>query len=117
MYVSEGTRLMEKGDLSASLVWLAEALRLAENEKQPTETQRLRLAAVLARCSRPVQVWLPEKKINVVQLSPDGKRMLTAAADGAVEVWETATGKRIGDVLCTRRQSLMPCSVRTPNKC
>ncbi|MHB1422278.1 MAG: beta-propeller domain-containing protein [Gemmataceae bacterium] len=99
MYVANGTRRMENGDLSASLVWFAEALRLAENEKQPAETHRLRLAAVLARCPRPVQVWLPDKKINVVQFSPDGKRMLTAAANGAVEVWDTATGKRIGEVM------------------
>ena len=35
---------------------------------------------------------------NVVQLSSDGKRMLTAAANG-VEVWDAATGKRIGEAL------------------
>jgi WD40 repeat protein/tetratricopeptide (TPR) repeat protein len=98
MYTAAGTRLMEGGDLSASMLWFAEALRLAEKEKLPTQMHRLRLAAVLARCPRPVQVSLHEKKINVVQLSLDGKRVLTAAANG-VEVWQAATGKRIGGVL------------------
>jgi WD40 repeat protein/tetratricopeptide (TPR) repeat protein len=99
MYVAAGTRLMESGDLSASLLWLTEALRLAEKEKLPTQTHRLRLAAVLAQCPRPVQMWLHDKTLYVVQLSPDGKRVLTAGANGAVEVWDAVNGKRIGEVL------------------
>jgi WD40 repeat protein/tetratricopeptide (TPR) repeat protein len=99
LHVAEGTRLMENGDLSASLLWFVEALRLAEKEKLPTQTHRLRLAAVLSQCPRPVQVWLHDKTLNVVQLSSDGKRVLTAGANGAVEVWESATGKRVGEVL------------------
>src|SRR5262249_41172404 len=46
LHVAEGTRLMQSGDLSASLLWFVEALRLAEKEKLPTQTHRLRLAAV-----------------------------------------------------------------------
>src|SRR5262249_13311233 len=99
LHVAEGTRLMESGDPSASLLWFVEALLLAEKEKLPTQTHRLRLAAVLAQCPRPVQVWLHEKTLNVVQLSYDGKRVLTAGANGAVEIWDTTTGKRIGDML------------------
>lgn len=99
MYVAAGTRLMESGDLSTSLLWLVEALRLAEKEKLPQETHRLRLAAVLAQCPRPVQMWLHDKTLNAVRLSSDGKRVLTAGANGAAEVWDMATGKRIGEVL------------------
>jgi hypothetical protein len=62
MYVAAGTRLMENGDLSASLLWFTEALRLAEKERLPAQTHRLRLAYVLAQCPRPVQMRLYEKK-------------------------------------------------------
>jgi WD40 repeat protein/tetratricopeptide (TPR) repeat protein len=99
MYVAAGTRLMEDGDLSASLLWLTEALRLAEKEGLPTQTHRLRWAYVLAQCPRPVQVRLYDKTPNIVQLSSDGKRVLTAAANGTVEVWDAASGKRIGEVM------------------
>jgi WD40 repeat protein len=98
MYVADGTRRMENGDLSSSLLWFAEALRLAESEKLPTATHRLRLAAVLAQCPRPLQMWLSDKKINAVQLSSDGKRVLIATAN-AVEVRDVATGKRNGEPL------------------
>ncbi len=99
MYVAAGTRLMESGDLSASLLWFAEALRLAEKEKLPQETHRLRLAAVLAQCPRPLRIWLHDKTLNAARLSSDGKRVLMAGANGAAEVWDAATGNRIGDVL------------------
>jgi WD40 repeat protein len=99
MNVALGTRLMEDGDLSGSLVWFAEALRLAHREKMPEETHRLRLAAVLAQCPRPVQVWNHEKKLNAVQLAADGKRLLTAGVDGEVVIWDTAGGRRVGEPL------------------
>jgi WD40 repeat protein/Flp pilus assembly protein TadD len=99
MYAAAGIRLMESDDLSASLLWFTEALRLAEKERLPTQTLRLRLACVLAKCPRPVQMWLHDKTLNAVQLSNDGKRVLTAGANGAVEVWDTGSGKRSGEVL------------------
>jgi WD40 repeat protein/tetratricopeptide (TPR) repeat protein len=99
MHVAAGTRWMEGGDLSASLLWFAEALRLAQREKLPEETHRLRLAAVLAQCPRPVQVWAHENKVDVVRISPDGKRILTAGADGAAVIRDAATGKRVGEPL------------------
>jgi WD40 repeat protein/tetratricopeptide (TPR) repeat protein len=99
MNVAAGTRLMDSNDLSASLVWFTDALRLAEKERLPTQIHRLRLAYVLRRCPRPVQMWLQDKTLNVVQLSSDGKRVLTAGGNGAVEVWDAGSGKRIGDVL------------------
>jgi WD40 repeat protein/tetratricopeptide (TPR) repeat protein len=97
LHVVEGTRRMESGDLSGSLLWFAEALRLAQAEKLPEETHRLRLAAILSRCPRPTRVWVHEKKINVARLSADGKRVLTGGSEGALVVWDVATGKRIGD--------------------
>jgi WD40 repeat protein/tetratricopeptide (TPR) repeat protein len=99
MHVADGLRFMDKGDLSTSLLWFAEALRLAHKEKLPEETHRLRLAAVLARCPRPVQVWSHDKKVIAVQLSADGKRVMALCGDQALRVWETASGKPIGESL------------------
>jgi WD40 repeat protein/tetratricopeptide (TPR) repeat protein len=99
MHVAAGTRWMESGDLSASLLSFAEALRLAQREHLPEEKHRLRIAAVLAQCPRPVRIWTNDKKVNAVQLSPDGKRVVTTGADGAAVIWDAATGKRVGEPL------------------
>ncbi len=113
IYVASGTRLMESGDLSASLLWLTEALRLAEKEKLATDVHRLRLAHVLAQCPRPVQMWLHDKKLNAVQLSSDGKSVLTADTSGAVEVRDTASGKRIGGLL--KHEAIVTNAAFSPN--
>ena len=99
MYVAAGTQRMEGGDLSTASLWFAEALRLAQKEKTPEETHRLRLATVLAQCPRPVQLWTLEGKISAAQFSADGKRLLTAGADGKVALWDTVKGQRIGEPL------------------
>src|SRR6185437_15671044 len=99
MHVAAGMRRMESGELPASLLWFAEALRIAQKEKLPEGAHRLRWAAVLAQCPRPVQVWVHEKKINAVQLSLDGRRVLTAGTDGTAEIWDATTGRRIGEPL------------------
>lgn len=97
--VATGTQLMDKGDLSASLLWFAEALRLAQREKMPEEIHRLRLAAILARCARPVLMWMHDRKRKEVHLSADGRRMLAIGADGSVQLLDALTGERIGDPL------------------
>jgi WD40 repeat protein/tetratricopeptide (TPR) repeat protein len=113
LYVAAGTGLMENGDLSTSLLWFTAALQMAERERLPTQTHRLRLAAVFAQCPRPVQMWLHDKTLNVVQFSPDGKRMLTADANGAAEVRDAATGKRLGAVL--EHEAAVTCATFAPD--
>src|SRR5579871_2388114 len=97
MYVAVGTQRMEGGDLSTASLWFVEALRLAQKEKTPEETHRLRLAAVLAQCPRPVQLWTLEGKISAAQFSADGKRLLTADVDGKLALWDAVKGQRIGE--------------------
>ena len=48
-YVSNGTRLVDDGDLMGSLVWFAEALELDQGDPAREEMHRIRLAAVLRR--------------------------------------------------------------------
>jgi WD40 repeat protein len=98
MHVAAGTRLVEEGDLAGSLPWFTEALRLAQAEHLPEEVHRLRLAVVLGQCSRPLQVWHHDKTLHAVRFTPDGRRVLTAGAEGALVLWDTRTGKP-GDAL------------------
>jgi hypothetical protein len=99
MHVAAGTRFMEQGDLSSSLLWFVEALRLAQREKMPEETHRLRLAAVLAPCARPVRMWMHEGKWKAVHPSGDGRRLLAVGADSSLRLFDAATGERVGDPL------------------
>ncbi len=99
MHVANGVRRMDSGDLSGSLPSFVSALRLADKQGLPTAAHRLRLSAVLALCPRPVQLWTNEKPWKLAQLSRDGKRALTVGLNGATEVWDTQTGKRIGEAM------------------
>ncbi len=92
-HVAFGTRLLDEGDPAGSLPWFVQALRLAHAERLPEEAHRLRLAAVLDQCPRPVQAWHSDKRLNVVRISPDGKRVLAAGTEGALVLWDVATGK------------------------
>jgi WD40 repeat protein/tetratricopeptide (TPR) repeat protein len=98
LHVSVGTRLQEAGDPSGALLWFSEALRLAMMEKLPEEPHRLRLAAVLPRCPRPVGLFQVEKKIERVELSPDGKQLLAAGGTNVL-LLNAATGERVGEAL------------------
>src|SRR6202008_3161525 len=40
-----------------------------------------------------------ESAINCVQFSPDGHQLLTASNDNTARLWDTATGKPIGDLM------------------
>src|SRR5262249_46728600 len=50
-------------------------------------------------CPRTVQLWSFDKKVNQARLSPDGKQVLTASADGTATLWDVATGERVGEPL------------------
>jgi WD40 repeat protein/tetratricopeptide (TPR) repeat protein len=98
-YVAAGARVLDGGDLPGSLPWFTEALRVAKQERLPEETHRLRLAALLAECPRPAQFWPHDKGVSQVRLSPDGRQVLTTGADGALRLWDTATGQAVGKPL------------------
>src|SRR5262249_16301934 len=53
LYAGQGQRLMERGELLESFVWLAEALRLAQGDANREIPYRMRLATILSQCPRP----------------------------------------------------------------
>src|SRR5437660_428853 len=83
-----GGRQLDRGRLVEALVWFAEALRLDEGHPNREAMHRMRLAAVLRRCPRLVQVWFHDAPVTHAELSPDGRRVVTASQDGTARVWD-----------------------------
>src|SRR5262249_5133991 len=91
--LGNGLRLIEEGDLLGSLPWLVEALRLQENDPEPAEMHRVRLAAVLQQCPQLAQLWVHAGPVRHAEFSSDGRRVVTASADGTARIWNVADGK------------------------
>jgi WD40 repeat protein/tetratricopeptide (TPR) repeat protein len=93
-YLASGTRLLDDGDLAGSLVWFAKALKHDGKDPHRAEMHSTRLAAVLRQCPRLVQVWFHDEPLRQAAFSPDGRRVVTVAADAA-RVWDAARGKLV----------------------
>jgi WD40 repeat protein/Flp pilus assembly protein TadD len=91
--VANGARRLDEGNPIGALPWFAEALKLERDDPAREAMHRLRLAAVLGQCPRLAQVWFHSARVQVVAFSPDGKRILTASADGTAHVHDTITGQ------------------------
>ncbi len=97
LHVATGTGLMEEGDLSGALLPFIRALSVARAEKLPEEAHRLRIAALLSRCPRPLCLLSYKKgDVQTVALSPDGQSFLVIGTDGVVVVRAASGGKLLG---------------------
>src|SRR5262249_45146596 len=91
--VANGVRRLDEGNPIGALPWFAEALRLERGDPAREDMHRLRPAAGLGQCPRLAQVWFHGGRVHVVAFSPDGKRILTASADGTAQIHDTITGQ------------------------
>jgi WD40 repeat protein len=105
-YVDRGTRLVEDGDIPASLPWLVEALALDEGDPQREALHRLRLGILLRQCPRPAHILADDLAgpIEVAEYSPDGRLVVTAGdrgdtKSGHARVWDAATGRAVTALL------------------
>jgi WD40 repeat protein/tetratricopeptide (TPR) repeat protein len=97
LYVGQGTALLNSGDLTGALVPFTRALSVAHAEKLPEDAHRLRIAALLSCCPRPMSVSCYKKgDIDSVQLSRDGRRMLIVGSDGVAVVRDARNCKLVG---------------------
>ncbi len=92
-YVTYGTRLMREGNLVASLPWLAEALRLDQEDAARAQTHRVRIAAIANQIPQLTRLWPTEGSANFVQFSPDGSLLASADMSGAIRVWRVSDGQ------------------------
>jgi WD40 repeat protein len=83
VHVINGVHRMDEGDGFAALVWFTEALRLDEGRVDREKAHRLRIASVLRQCPKLVELWAHKGAVRSVQVSPDGKCVLSAGDDGA----------------------------------
>jgi WD40 repeat protein/tRNA A-37 threonylcarbamoyl transferase component Bud32 len=108
--VQTGMDLVDDGHGSEALPLLVEALRLSMSERNQGNThpkptgvldermQRIRLAMVLRSCPRLCHVWdvASGELVADAAFSPDGRRIVTASADGLARVWDVASGEPVG---------------------
>jgi hypothetical protein len=99
LHVAQGAHSLEDDDWFGALVWFAEALRLDEGREDREEMHRVRIAAVLRQCPRPVQLWFHDGPVWHAAFSPDGRQVLTTGEDGTAHVWDVGTGEAVGPPL------------------
>jgi WD40 repeat protein/tRNA A-37 threonylcarbamoyl transferase component Bud32 len=83
VHVINGVHGMDEGDGFSALLWFTEALRMDEGRPDREKAHRLRIAAVLRQCPKLVDLWAHQGAVRTVQVSPDGKSVLSAGDDGA----------------------------------
>jgi WD40 repeat protein/tetratricopeptide (TPR) repeat protein len=95
LYVSNGVRLMNEGDLLGSLPWFIKALEEEKGGPEREEIHQIRLCAVWQQCPRLVQLWVHDREVTHAEFSPDGCQVVTASGDGAARVWDAQSGKPV----------------------
>jgi WD40 repeat protein/serine/threonine protein kinase len=95
MYVANGTRLLDDGDLFGALPWLTEALALDQGDAAREERHRTRIAATLAQTPRLIHLWPHDQEVDHAAFSPDGRRVVTACRDHTARVWDAGTGAAV----------------------
>jgi WD40 repeat protein/tetratricopeptide (TPR) repeat protein len=119
-YVENGTRLLDRGDVTGAALWCAKALEQDQTESSRVETHRFRLTAMIRQCPRPALVLFHKANVSRAVWASDGSRFLTLDAAGRLQVWDAISGRAIGQELSDRnilgasfsndgRQVIMPC--------
>src|SRR5205085_12155666 len=90
--VAEGGRLLDEGQWFGALAWFAQALQRDEGHPEREEMHRIRLASVLGGCPKLKQLWSHEGAVRSARFSRDGRRVVTAGADGTARGWDAAAG-------------------------
>ena len=94
-HVANGVRLVDEGDLLSSLPWFVEAMRLDLGDTSRELMHRRRIESILENCPRLVALGAHAGWILYAEFSPDGRRVVTASADGTGRVWDAETGEPI----------------------
>ena len=93
-YVGNGTHALDGGDLFGALVWYGEALNMDRGDPAREDAHRIRLAAVLHRSPRLVQVWFDTDLAQPAAFSPDGRRVVLLRKEIA-RAWDVGSGEGV----------------------
>jgi WD40 repeat protein/tetratricopeptide (TPR) repeat protein len=77
LQIANAIRVMDQGDLTHSLLWLAEAFKNMEGDAAREEMHRVRIASVLENCPKLAQVLVLDGPVYYGRFSPDGSRLVT----------------------------------------
>ena len=94
-WTGEGMRRMAGDDPSAALLYFTEALSAATLAGEPTDVLRLRIGVLRDRIPQLVSVIDAGGEIFSVDFGPDGRLVAMADRNGAVTVWDVASGVRV----------------------
>jgi WD40 repeat protein/serine/threonine protein kinase len=95
--IQEAEELFGAADAPSALARLARVLR--QNPTNHVTATRLLSALTFRGFALPMTAPLMhEATVMCAQFSPDGQRVVTGAADGAVRVWDAQSGRRLLDL-------------------
>ena len=95
MNVENGNRIIDQGDLTGSLPWFAEALRLDRDNPAAAMTHRLRLGTVLNQSPVLERIFAHKGTVIWAAFDHTGRRLATASADHTARIWDVATGAAV----------------------
>ncbi len=93
LYTDSANRLLRDNDIGPAMLWYANALLEQPADSRGARMNRLRLGDFLRRYPRLKRCWWHGRPIVAAQFSGDGRRVMTVAADGRVNFWDTTTGE------------------------
>ena len=91
----QGTSLLEQGETREGIAHLARAVRTDTNNL--SATARLYSAVANRSFCRLVAKLNHERRVSCARFSPDGHRAVTGSDDQSVRLWDSATGRPVGE--------------------
>jgi serine/threonine protein kinase len=97
LYVADGLKAEEDGDLFGAFLWFVKPLQGEHGAVVDEAMHRLRLGCYLRYAPRPtlLQVLAHDGDVTGAAFSPDGRLVVTASDDQTARVWDAATGKEV----------------------
>jgi type II secretory pathway pseudopilin PulG len=89
--VANGLRVADAGDVSAALLWFAEAAQLEADHPVEQGLLRTRLASLAGRHPRLAQVWSAAAPIGGVGFTTDAAWVVVYPREGSVQAWDAQT--------------------------
>jgi WD40 repeat protein len=91
-YILRGRQLSERGDMASAAAYFAESNRIV-----PSRLAMLNTIAHLQATAKPVHVFEHSHWVRKSVFNRDGTRIATAGEDRMARIWDTATGRPVGE--------------------